>query len=262
MTVAEESFTTWPRIKAKLEVTTESQSVSGNSSIARIKLIAYESDDQEAWASGIYAPDWEVTAAGQTWRGTWAYDFRPGGLQSYTILNTTKSITHNSAGEGSIAVSASFEDSVIGVASPSLTHVFPDIQRVPGAPTPNSLNEIKPTSMRYRFTGTSSGGSPVLEWQIGYGLDADTPEKFLTSDGDDVVGGLLPNRKYYFWSRGRNANGWGPWSTVLSATTLLGGVRIKYGGAWRDAIAYVKVAGVWKQAIPFVKHSGAWKSSV
>jgi hypothetical protein len=129
---------------------------------------------------------------------------------------------------------------------------------VPAAPTPLSLDQIGHTSIRYRFSGNSNGGSVILEWQVGYGTDPTKVQYTLGSSGTSVVGGLSLGTRWYFWSRGRNAVGWGPWSTRLDARTLAGS-RVNLSGVWKEAIAYVKVAGVWKQAIPFLNVAGTWK---
>lgn len=122
------------------------------------------------------------------------------------------------------------------------------------------LDQISQTSMRYRFSQTDSGGLGVLEWQIGYGLSPTSPESLLTSSGTSVVTGLQPYRDYYFWSRGRNARGWGPWSARATARTLSGG-RLRIGGAWAYCVPYVKHNNIWKVAVPYVKHNNVWKVS-
>lgn len=131
---------------------------------------------------------------------------------------------------------------------------------VPTAPTPLGLDEITPTSMRYRFSGNSDGGLPMLEWQITYGTDPNAGQLYPSSNGTSTLTGLLPATEYYFWSRGRNARGWGPWSYRISAKTLAA-ARIRVNGSWRYATPYVKVEGVWRMALPLVKVGGAWKNT-
>lgn len=84
--------------------------------------------------------------------------------------------------------------------------------RIPDAPSPPSLLNVTNTTVQtdYEFNG-SDGGSAVQQWQIGYGLDPETPSSF--QDGIKMtITGLTPGRWYYFWSRARNAVGWGLWS--------------------------------------------------
>ena len=48
-------------------------------------------------------------------------------------------------------------------------------------------------------------------------------------------------------------------ATLQSGNVAVGGLRIKVGGEWKNANAFVKVTGSWKNATPFVKVSGVWK---
>lgn len=128
----------------------------------------------------------------------------------------------------------------------------------PTAPTPLSLDQITHTSIRYRFQGNSNGGSPILEWQIGYGTSPTHVQFTKKSSGTSVVDGLTLGETWYFWSRGRNAVGWSGWSARSSARTLAGS-KINVGGVYKDAIPYVKTSGVWRQAIPFINDNGVWK---
>ena len=138
---------------------------------------------------------------------------------------------------------------------------FPQwIQRatVPAPMTPRGLDQIGHTTIRYRFTGNSDGGSPVREYQIGYGTSPSAVQFTVGSNGTTVVGGLSLGTVWYFWSRARNDVGWSGWSSRMSARTLAGS-RVRVAGVWREAVAMVKVAGVWRQAIPFIRTSGVWK---
>lgn len=134
------------------------------------------------------------------------------------------------------------------------------IQRatVPAAPTMLTPDTIGHTSARIRFSGNSDGGSPIREWQIGYGTSSTTVQFTVGSSGTTTVGGLSLATTWYFWARGRNDVGWGPWSSRVSVRTLSSG-RVKVAGTWREMVLYVKVAGVWRQAIIYNKVAGVWK---
>lgn len=131
---------------------------------------------------------------------------------------------------------------------------------VPPAPNPLGIDNIGHTTLRYRFQSKGDGGSAILQWQIGYGTGSGSPTSYLTSTGTSTLSGLSMGVRYYVWSRGRNALGWGPWSARRDATTLAG-CRVRVGGAWKDAVPYVKVNGVWKASVPFIKVAGSWKSA-
>lgn len=64
----------------------------------------------------------------------------------------------------------------------------------------------------------SNGGSPILQWQLGYGTNPGEPTSFmnLSSTGAGTVTGLTPGATYYFWNRQRNAIGWSDYSARTS----------------------------------------------
>ena len=131
---------------------------------------------------------------------------------------------------------------------------------VPPAPIPAGIDTIQHTQFRYHFNGNGDGGSGILEWQIGYGYDPNTVQFTAPSSGTIEVGQFIPGSRIYIWSRGRNAVGWGPWSTRMDAQ-LLRGLKLKVAGTWRDVIPMIKVLGVWRVCEPYVKHAGTWKPS-
>ncbi|UDL16368.1 minor tail protein [Microbacterium phage Zooman] len=91
---------------------------------------------------------------------------------------------------------------------------------VPGAPTPVAVDQATANSLRYRFSGTTDGGSPIREWQIGYGTNPSTVQYTVASSGTSTIGNLSEHTTWYFWSRGRNDVGWGPWSARSQGNTL------------------------------------------
>lgn len=135
-----------------------------------------------------------------------------------------------------------------------------NIQRatVPAAPTMIGTDQIGHTSARVRFSGNSDGGSPIREWQIGYGTNPSSVQFTTGSGGTTVVGGLTMGVMWYFWARGRNDVGWSNWSGRAQARTLAG-ARCRVGGVWKEAVPWIRIAGTWRQAIPFVNVGGTWK---
>lgn len=90
---------------------------------------------------------------------------------------------------------------------------------VPPAPTVTSAVGTSSSQIRVIFHGNGSGGSPVLEWRIGYGTSSSGPLHDVVSDGDTVIGGFPSGQRNYFWARARNALGWSAWSNRREATT-------------------------------------------
>lgn len=129
---------------------------------------------------------------------------------------------------------------------------------VPDAPQPVFFSDIETTSVRamFNFTGYD-GGTPIREWQIGYGLNPNTPEAFRATY-NDFFRDLVPGRRYFFWGRGRNDIGWGPWSG-RSEVLLTAGAWVKDNGEWERALPWVKVGGVWRIAKGNIPVNGVWK---
>jgi hypothetical protein len=134
--------------------------------------------------------------------------------------------------------------------------------RVPDAPNPISFTAVTQKTTRTSFVDNFNGGTTVVERQIGYGKDPNTPVSFaaVDSSGINTIGNLDPGRVYYFWGRSRNSVGWGAWSQ-RSQLTLIAGSRIFTGNQWRRAVPYVKVNGVWKVVRPWVRNAGIWKET-
>lgn len=110
-----------------------------------------------------------------------------------------------------------------GIGGPTTQTVYIQRATVPPAPSPIGVDQVTHNSFRYRFSSTGTGGSPVREWQIGYGTSATTPQHFTTSSGTSTINvGFPGGTTVYMWSRGRNDVGWGPWS-VRSLAELLPG---------------------------------------
>lgn len=131
---------------------------------------------------------------------------------------------------------------------------------VPPAPGPVTLSNITQDSVHAVFSGNGDGGSPVLEWRIGYGTNPAGPTSYLSGYNIDIDN-LTPGVLYYFWSQGRNAYGWGPLSVPTSAQ-LLSGAYVKVGLVWKRAVPYVRVAGVWKVVEPQAKLVGNWRKAI
>lgn len=107
-----------------------------------------------------------------------------------------------------------------GFGGPTTFSQFINRATVVPAPTIVTLTEVTQNSMRAEFRDNGDGGSPLLEWHLGYGTDPVTPQTIITYPGPIIITGLTPGTTYYFWGRGRNAIGIGPWGPRGQATTL------------------------------------------
>lgn len=86
---------------------------------------------------------------------------------------------------------------------------------VPGAPLAVGVDQATATSLRFRFSGTTTGGAQILEWQAQVSTSSNfASPTTIGSSGTSTFTLLQPNQTYYFRARGRNSVGWGPWSAV------------------------------------------------
>jgi hypothetical protein len=128
-------------------------------------------------------------------------------------------------------------------------------------PSPNQvvISDIKQSSVYAVFSGNGDGVPTADAWEIGYGTNPAGPTSTFPSYVGTITG-LTPGATYYFWARGHNSVGWGPYSAVTAAKTIAG-VRINVAGVWKDAVPYVRDAGVWKVAEGWAKIAGLWKKT-
>lgn len=132
----------------------------------------------------------------------------------------------------------------------------------PDAPGVVSFSEIEQTSVKVTFVDGDTGGTGVIQRQVGYSTSTwvSIPTTIVIYNGKTLVPNLQPATKYYFRSRTINSVGsssWGPVSTV----TTLAGVRINVNGVWKNGIPYVRVSGVWKVGRPWIRLFGYWEDS-
>lgn len=145
-----------------------------------------------------------------------------------------------------------------GLGGPTTQVVYIQRAVIPSAPTMLGIDQLTHQSFRVRFSGNADGGSPILEWQIGFGLDPNNVQGTTGSGGTTVINtSYAPGSTVYAWARGRNAVGWSSWSARASGV-LLPGVRLRVSGAWKHAIPYVRRGGVWVPMIPYVRKNGVW----
>lgn len=98
---------------------------------------------------------------------------------------------------------------------------------LPGPPNPIAIDQITDNDFRYRFSAPANGDLPILEYEIGYGLNESSPSLYvkLTDTTRTISTSYTPSSEVYVWVRARNKAGWGPWSSRSNAALLPGVLR-------------------------------------
>lgn len=188
-----------------------------NNSTARVAVAAH-----------LYIfPGWSVYG---TWYQSWSGGWGAGGQNMYigsggdtvhTIVTASYDLPRQ-ANDYSLSFSATAQSNT-GYNSHSISVVVPKVSAsVPGAPSNIAVDQASRTTLRYRFSGTTDGGSPITRWDAQRATNAAFTAglQTVTSGGATTFTGLNPRTTYYFRSRGANAIGNGPWSSAISGATL------------------------------------------
>lgn len=256
----------------KIDVDAAFISQSGMSSTIYWRIVVIKTNNQghAAWGNTGSSGFAESSLGAHSDRDLWSnynmqYNFQNGSNNgTFLIQEGTFQVQHRADGNAEYFVSGQLDYHLLGSARAGTGwRSLPRIHTttVPAAPSPIAVDNATPDSLRFRFSGNNNGGTPVREWQIHYGTNSKSGQHAAWSDGTSIITGLIPATKYYFWARGRNDVGWGPFSEPISGSTAAG-VRIKHGGTWKQAIPYVKFNGVWRLAQPHVKVNGVWKKTI
>lgn len=230
-----------------------------NSSVVRVRGILYNDGTSLAYNNN------NVTLAvsgTNVWNHAAPVRVSAGGSQ--TIIDVQFTVGHDANGDAYVSYAVG-----IGATGTStfgnggnvstgmwLTHI--QQTTVPPAPTTPTISLLTQTTLRVQFNSRGDGGKPMIGWELHWSTSPSGSQYSIVSSGTSDFSGLIPYTTYYFWARGRNANGLGPFSAAGSARTLAGGY-VKVGGVWKPAVPYVKVGGVWKYAQPYAKVGGAWR---
>lgn len=232
----------------------------------RIYVIKSNTTGHAAWGNtGSWGnADSNVGGNPDLWNnGNMEYNFQNGSMSgTFLIADGTFVVGHRADGTAEYYVTGKLNLVNLGYAeSTTGVRALPRLADVPPAPSHVGWGTINQTSIQYLFQNNGDGGSPVREWQVHYGRNPNYGEFSASSTGSTPIGGLIPGYMYYFWSRGRNDIGWGPFS-ARAQTETVAGARIKTSdGTWHKAVPYVKQGGTWKLARPWIKVNGLWKNT-
>lgn len=208
-----------------------------------------------------YAIDVSGNSVGSN--GNFGFDFR--NSDSLLLHASDNWFSADSNGYMNYSVAGYCTAAILGYTQTIGNYSAPRIPRPPYAPfsyptAATALTNITASSMQYRFFGTDSGGSTILEWQLEYSTTsnfAGGTVTALTSSGTSTVTGLASGTQYWFRARGRNAQGWGAYSDVATATTLAS-VKVSNGSSWLTPTVLVSDGTQWRSPSVFYSKSAAW----
>lgn len=230
-----------------------------NSSLVRVRGILYNDGTSLSYNNSNVAL---AIAGTNSWNGAAPVRVSAGGSQ--TIIDAQFTVPHDANGNAyvsyTVGIGATGTSTFGNGGSVSVGAQLTYIQQstVPPAPTTPTISLLTQTSLRVQFNSRGDGGKPIIGWELHWGTNPGGGQASLASSGTSDFSNLVPYTTYYFWARGRNANGWGPFTSAGSARTLAG-AYVKVNGVWKPAVPYVKVGGVWKYAQPYAKVGGAWR---
>ena len=165
------------------------------------------SNNSTTWSDRL---PWSIIVNGVN-SGNLTYNYQPGaGWRKLTTqyIGYSQTVTFKLGNTGTS-----------GFGGPTTFNQWINRAAVPPAPTTPTLSEITPTSMKAIFWSQGTGVGTFIRWELGYGTNPDNPVTIIESTGTSVVTGLASGTTYYFWARGVNTTGTGPWSGRGSAST-------------------------------------------
>ncbi len=200
-----------------------------------------------------------MTVHDGTYDNNTSYDFRT--YADRTFIEGDRNI--GLGGPATIGFSLYFQGHITGTFPSASASGGLFIPWTPGVPNGLGFDQILPTSMRYRFNGTTDGGSGITGWQAQIATDPGFTQNLQTvgSDGTTTFGGLTPATVYYARSRGSNAIGWGAWSSVQSAMTA-SGAYVSLNATWVPVPAYVSNGTTWNVPKLQISDGTAWEDAI
>lgn len=146
---------------------------------------------------------------------------------------------------------------------------YPRIPKRPSPPGTPVASNVMPTSMTVSWGGSGDNAGSGIDgyllrvWQ-GQTTTGPYTDISQLNNLSRVVSGLIPGTYYTFVVYAHNGSadnaGYSNPSATMTIKTIAP-VRVRYQGAWKYAVPYVKKGGVWVMAQPYVKYGGIWKAT-
>jgi Fibronectin type III domain/Siphovirus protein of unknown function (DUF859) len=193
------------------------------------------------------------------------FSFNIGDGDSYTFIDHTFTIDHNSDGTKTVSFTvkygvtglSNFGDNKTCSDSLALTRIASPPDH-PGTPT---FSNISATSLTVSWAAPAdNNGASIDNYRLRRWTGSSQSGSYVDSVSNSRtrnVTGLVPGQTYTFAAYAHNSAGWSSASGDAHTGTL-SGAWIRVGTSWKMAVPYVRVNGVWKMAIPYVRQGGTW----
>lgn len=116
-----------------------------------------------------------------------------------------------------------FDSGTSGIGGPTTLTMAISRATAPPAPTKPQISSINNTGFTADTNSNGTGGAAIDLIQIGIGTTANSSPTIVytaNSSGTYVVTGRTPGATYRVWARYHNSEGYSPWTTYATVTTL------------------------------------------
>lgn len=264
------TFTKNGNYRIDLDFAVESQNQAGNYSMIYWRRFITKTAGTGYSAGGSSTHSASVWSnVGQIWGPVsgFGYDFTGGVPKDSLFDQGSFRVNHNDGGWAQVQMGAKTDLGTNLGFGEVYTPIrdLPRIPKPPNKPTKLASSELKPTSVKLSWSGsTDNGGSGISGYLLRYWPNAAGTGNYTDVSAENntarTVSGLTPGKEYRFvvYAYNGSSGKYSPASDALVVRMLAGG-KIKVAGIWRNSIVSVKVQGVWKMAIPYIKVNGVWK---
>ena len=243
-----------------MDITLTGQNQGGNYSTLHIRLYA---NADPGWGSGTYASGigYAVHIPSGTVQGSGSVNISG---TSVVFADFYTDVFHDANGYYNQTIIASTGNTGTETygAGVTLTQqaIPPRIPKLPGAPSISvASNSARTVKVNVGAPG-DNGGAAISAYTVQYSLNGGGwTGTQIGGTGQYTFSNLVPG-SYRFRAFATNSVGAGP-SATTSAVTVVGGGKVRSGGAWKSAVFKVRSSGAWKDGTVKVRSGGAWKNA-
>ncbi len=255
------TFTGRTNYRLRFEIQRAAVDNAGNRSYYNGQVYAERTSGAISWELTPYP--FTVRIGNNIWSGTVVLDFRN---TSVITVWTGFSDWINHDGNGNLGFPAETYMVNAGLFGNAETGMqWPQADRIPAVPGPPSspaLSNIQPTSITFTWGTADRGHADIDSWGVWISSRSDFASDYWTttvplSPRSFTFTGIPPGQVRYFRVNAHNGDGWGPYSTTVSARTL-SGAYVSDGTTWRPCEVFISDGTAWQTGLVQVSTGSAW----